>query len=120
MAFCTKCGNELTGKFCSVCGNNSEGGRTVPIIVRREKRTLGCAISFGVYVDGNKVGSLKNGSEVTCEVYEGTHRVEVKSLETTVGQDIIVQPNTNAVELVVTLKMGFLAGKAVLKEVNYK
>ncbi len=120
MAFCSKCGNELKGKFCSFCGNNCEIGRTIPLIVRREKRTMGFAISFGVYVDGVKVGSLSNGGTVTYDVCEGMHKVEVKSLEDSVVQDVFVKSDTNSIEMVITLKMGLLAGKAFLKEVNYR
>lgn len=125
--FCTECGKKVEGNFCTNCGAkvenveevNTESGN-IPIIVTRPKSMVGMAISFTVYVDGKDIGKLKNNTSLTCNVAVGEHTVIVKSLEKEVVQNVLIQDDTNSVELIVGIKMGLIAGRAVLKDVIYK
>ena len=117
--FCTNCGKEIDGKFCTNCGAKNES-KMIPLIISREKRMMGCAISFTVYVDGKNIGQLKNGGSLTCNITPGEHNVIVKSLEKEVNQNILVKEDNTSVEVITSLHMGFLAGRAVLKNVIYK
>ena len=122
--FCTNCGKEVDGNFCTSCGTKVESnvvsGKTIPLVVKRPKSMVGMAVSFTVYVDGTNIGKLKNNTELTCDVTTGEHTVIVKSIEKEVVQNILVQEDTNGVEVVVGIKMGLIAGRAVLKDVIYK
>lgn len=122
--FCTNCGKEVNTKFCTNCGtkveNNVESGKTVPLTITRPKSMVGMAVSFTVYVDGKDIGKLKNNTSLNCDVTVGDHNIIVKSLEKEVNQNILVKEDTNSVEVIVGIKMGFVAGRAVLKEVIYK
>lgn len=92
----------------------------INLTVTREKRIIGFAISFDVLVDNNKIGSLKNGSFINYNLEPGKHIISVKSLEKTVNQEIEINDEHKSVEIIVNLKMGFLAGRANIKEVIYK
>ncbi len=89
------------------------------LIVSRKKRMLGMAINFPVYLDGEKIGTLKNGSKVTAPITPGKHVVTIKSLEKKVEQGLIVKEDTKSVEIKATLKMGILAGRVVLEDIIY-
>lgn len=120
--YCTECGKKVDGKFCTNCGAKVEKevkGDTIPLTVTRVKSMVGMAISFTVYVDGKDIGKLKNNSSLNCDVSVGEHTVIVKSFEKEVIQNILVKEDTNSVEVVVGIKMGIVAGRAVLKDVIY-
>ena len=123
--FCTNCGKEVDGNFCTSCGakvesNVESSGKTVPLTITRPKSMVGMAISFTVYVDGKDIGKLKNNTSLNCNVTVGDHNIIVKSLEKEVNQNILVNDDTNSVEVIVGIKMGLVAGRAVLKDVIYK
>ena len=114
--FCTECGKELKDGVCPNC----DSGKRVPLTITRPKSMVGMAISFTVYVDGKEIGKLKNNSSLTCDVTVGEHNVIVKSLEKSVNQNLLVKEDTNSVEVICAIKMGLIAGRAVLKDVIYK
>lgn len=113
--FCTNCGSKLNGKKCPICD-----GKKIPLTVTRPKSMVGMAISFTVYVDGKDIGKLKNNTSLSCDVTVGAHTVIIKSLEKDLVQNILVKEDTNSVEMIAGVKMGFLAGRANLKDVIYK
>lgn len=41
--------------------------------VKRVSSAIGLIVSWDVYLDGKKVGKLKNGKSIECEVSPGTH-----------------------------------------------
>lgn len=120
--FCTNCGKEVNAKFCTNCGTKVEveSGKTVPLTITRPKSMVGMAISFTVYVDGKDIGKLKNNTSLNCNVTVGEHNVIVKSIEKELIQNILVKEDTNSVEVIVAIGMGFVAGRPVLKNVIYK
>lgn len=125
--FCTNCGKKVDGNFCTNCGTKVESNEEVniesgniPLTVTRPKSMVGMAISFTVYVDGKDIGKLKNNTSLNCNVSVGEHTVIIKSLEKEVIQNVLIKEDTNSVELIVGIKMGIIAGRAVLKDVIYK
>ena len=143
--YCTKCGSKIVGgNFCIVCGtkiNSNQSidevinkddkkidkneiidkeGKDITLNVIRKKKTMGFAVPFTVLVDGEKIGKLKNGMTVTCNIKPGHHKVNIESVEKNTIQEIDVDENTNSVEIVVVAKMGIVAATAKLVDVIYK
>lgn len=121
--FCPNCGKEVNkGKFCPECGSSLEISNNtgdVKLIVTRNKRVIGCAIPFSVYVDDVKIGSLGNGKSLTCEVGEGTHTVMFKCVEKNVTQEVNVTSDTKSVEVTCRARMGLAAAIAQVLDVKY-
>ena len=121
--FCPNCGKEIEkGNFCPSCGNKIEGndnGRKVSLTITRNKKIMGFAISFPIFVDGVEIGKLKNGQSLNYEVSEGIHKVLFKSVEKDLEQEITINSNTNSVEIICQLKMGLVAGVPQILDVKY-
>ena len=118
---CPTCNKLLddNAKFCGVCGTKIEANANAVLTVTRTKKVMGFAIPFTIFVDNTELGSLKNGSSLTCNVGVGKHKVIFKCVEKNVEQEIEVTPSTNAVEVVCHAKMGLLAAVAKIDKVNY-
>ena len=65
----------------TVDNNTINNNGLVPLTITREKRFMGWAIPFSVFVDGVKVGDIKNGKSLSCQVGLGSHVVLVKCVE---------------------------------------
>lgn len=139
--YCPFCGEKIVGNTSNVAGNQNvsstqvesqvntpvsntnvpvNNGGLVPLLITREKRFMGWAIPFSVFVDGVKVGDLKNGKSLSCQVSLGAHTVLIKCVEKDVTQNIIVNANHHSVEVVVRAKMGLLAAVAEITNLLYK
>lgn len=121
--FCTNCGKEVEkGNFCPNCGNKIEGNnntRKVTLTVTRNKKMMGFAVPFPIYVDNELIGKLGNGKSLTCEISEGIHTVMFKCVEKKVEQEVIANSNTNSVEVICEAKMGLAAAVAKIIDVKY-
>ena len=125
---CPKCGNVVNegASFCAVCGQSLNGtpqvtnqtGKT--ITVTREKKIMGFAIPFPVFVDGTKIGDLKNGTSLSCEVQPGKHKVVLKCVEKDTEQEVELTDQNNGVEVTCVAKMGLIAARAKITNVTYK
>ena len=100
--------------------NTINNNGLVPLTITREKRFMGWAIPFSVFVDGVKVGDIKNGKSLSCQVGLGSHVVLVKCVEKDVTQNIVVTGNHHAVEVTMRATMGLLAAVADITNVVYK
>ena len=78
------------------------------------------AFTFDYYLDGNKIGDLTNGATIECDITVGEHQLEIKAVEKTVKQGIIVKEDTNSVEVITRLKMGIIAGVPKILDIIYK
>ena len=87
--------------------------------VIREKRFVGMAIRFSVLVDGKKIGDLKNGVTLSCEVGSGKHVLKITSLEKDLVQEINVDESCNGIEVSVSLGIGILAARPRIDKVKY-
>lgn len=99
---------------------NDSNNKKIVLNVIREKKTMGFAVPFTVHVDGNVIGKLKNGCTISCNINQGKHVVNIESVEKNTIQEIIVNDNTNSVEIRVVAKMGFVAATAKIIDIIYK
>lgn len=128
--FCTNCGNKLnTGdSFCTECGTKvakekketKSSGKKVKIIVTRKKRTMGFAIPFPLYIDGEKIAQLTNGASIEKEVTTGSHLVEFVCADGNVKQEVELTDSHESVEILCTARMGLIAATVGILEVLYK
>ena len=114
--FCTECGNKLNEN--GVC-ENCTSSKDKKIIVTREKKVLGFAISFPVFVDGENIGSLGNGKSLEVNVAPGKHLVEFRCVEKTITQKVTLDKN-DSVEVTCKASMGLIAAIANITNVEYK
>ena len=116
---CPNCNSkvEKNKSFCPSCGEKL-GEYT--LIVTRTKKAMGFAIPFPIYVDGIKVGDVKNGESITYKLTEGKHMVSINSVETNLEQGIILDNEHKTVEIIFQAKMGIIAAKPKLINIIYK
>ena len=117
---CPNCKSEISndGTFCPECGTKIEVGECT-IKITRLKKVFGFAISFTGIVDGVEVGRITNGATIECKVSKGTHKVGIKSIENIVEQEVVLDDKTE-VEIEFQVGMGVVAGRPVIKAVNYR
>ena len=121
---CKNCGNalELNQKFCTNCGTqtNITEDNLGKITVTREKKILGFAIPFELYIDNTKIGNLKNDSTLNTNVPLEEHTVTIKSVESSVSQNVFLNNDKKEVEIKVIPKLGLIAAKPKITEVIFK
>lgn len=104
----------------STVSSTPSNGEMIPLIISRQKKIMGFAVSFTVFVDGVRVGVLKNGKSLSCQIGQGVHEVLIKCVEKDVKQSITVLRSNHSVEVVTYAKIGLLAAVAEIKDVIYK
>lgn len=121
---CLDCGRniDLGSKFCPYCGketllNNENNIGKITVI--REKKMLGFAIPFDVYIDNTKLGTLSNNSSLTTNVTLNRHEIKLVSTEKDVIENIELSENKKEVVLTIIPKMGLIAAKPYIKEIKY-
>ncbi|MBP5758109.1 MAG: FHA domain-containing protein [Bacteroidales bacterium] len=87
--------------------------------VIRKRRLKGCAVSFSAWVDEKKIGSLNNGTTLTCELEKGQHILKIISFEKDISQVINITDGCKGVEVNVSIGIGVLVGRPRFKEVKY-
>lgn len=87
--------------------------------VFREKKIAGMAIKFFVFVDGKKIGDLKSGVMLTCELDKGLHKLKITSFEKDISQEINISEGCNVVEVKVSIGLGFLVGRPHIDNIRY-
>ena len=123
--FCTNCGSKIdkSASFCTECGtkiNQNTEVKTVKIRVIREKRAMGFAIPFPVYIDGEKVGTLTNGAMVEVDSTLGHHNIEFVCADGNVKQEVDITKNHECVEIKFKTCMGLLAASVKITSIEYK
>ncbi len=123
--FCTNCGNKMKkdDSFCTECGtkvNQNTEVKNVKIRVIREKKAMGFAIPFPVYIDGEKVGTLSNGAMVEVDTTLGHHLVEFVCADGNIKQDVDINKNHECVEIKFRACMGLVAASVKITSVEYK
>lgn len=99
--------------------NNYSKNTTATLKVIRTKKLMGFAIKFSVLVDGKKIGDLKNGVTLTCDLDRGSHKLIITSLEKDISQDINIVDGCRVVEVKVSIGMGILAGRPHIDDIKY-
>ena len=88
------------------------------IKIKRETGFVGIIGKFPVFIDGQKVGAIKNGEEVVfsiaaneAEVRAGAAPMKTKPVTVKAGQTLLIETNfTNFSVYLVTLVIAFLFG----------
>ena len=121
---CLGCGCNIStsSKFCPNCGketvlNNKDN--VGKITIKRDKKVLAFAISFGVYIDDVKLGTLTNGSELSTEASLSIHEIKLTSTEKDVIANIELTSTKKEVVIDIVPKMGIIAAKPYIKEIKY-
>jgi len=96
---------------------NTNTRATLKVI--REKKIVGMAIKFSVLVDGKKIGDLKSGVTLTCELDKGPHKLKITSFEKDISQEINISDGCKVVEVKVSIGLGFLVGRPHIDDVKY-
>lgn len=123
--FCTNCGSkiEVGSSFCTECGtkvNQETKVKNVKIRVIREKRAMGFAIPFPVYIDGEKVGTLTNGAMVEVDTTLGHHNIEFVCADGNITQEVDIDKNHECVEIKFRTCMGLIAASVKITSIEYK
>ena len=118
---CIGCGTEYEGTLCPNCGIISQlNDRMVTLTITRKKKIMGFAMPFEVFVDNNRIGSIDNGDNLSCQIKEGVHKIIFKCADKNVEQDIEVKKEHNSVEVMCHTKMGLGAGIIKVDNVIYR
>ncbi len=48
------------------------------ISIFREHSLFGCATTFGIFLDGNKIGNINNNSHFEANISPGNHTLKIK------------------------------------------
>ena len=99
--------------------NDYPANTTATLKVIRPKKFIGILIKFSVLVDGKKIGDLKNGVTLTCDLDRGSHKLIITSLEKDISQDINIVDGCKVVEVKVSIGMGILAGRPHIDDIKY-
>ena len=103
--FCSKCGFQYNQgeKFCRQCGeglgdNNQQNTQDINngnyrLTLTRPKNFVGSLIKFKIFIDGNQVGTIKNGETVVLDVSRGNHTI---SFNKTMDQNINISGDISA------------------------
>ena len=116
---CSNCNNEVeeNKNFCPKCGNKL-GEYT--LVVTRQKKTMGFAIPFAIYVDDIKIGDLKNGSSITYNLTNGKHTVSINSVEKNMEKEFTLDEDHKCFEIVFCAQMGLIAARPNIISFQYK
>lgn len=121
---CLGCGCklEIGAKFCPHCGKETAlaSGEVGTIKIVREKKTMGFAVSFDVFIDDEKVGVLANGSELTFDVPVGSHDIRLELLNSVTNQEVKLSSEKKNAIITVIPKMGLVAARPFVKNIEYK
>lgn len=81
--------NQQNGNLNTQTFNNS----TYKLTLNRPKEFVGSLIKFKIFIDGNQVGTIKNGETVVLNVDSGNHNI---SFNKTMNQNINISRDTYA------------------------
>ena len=122
--FCTNCGKEIpdSSSFCTQCGTEvtrkPQSQKTIKVTFTRPKKIIGCAVSMKIYIDGNVVAVLKNGTSAEVDVLCGKHKVIVEMWSAISQREVEFSEEYTKMYINVGIKMGFWANKAEILSIK--
>lgn len=111
--YCSKCGNEVKKeKYCPKCGNfvNEQDGEG-SITFYREKQFYGVLVPIDVFLDGEKVCSVKADEQIKVPVTIGKHKLAFNLWSGNGIFDIEINENNPKVKVTFKLSMGLVTSK---------
>ena len=111
--------SEASSDLDETTPNDVQTNTAATLKVIRKNKLFGFAISFSVFVDGKKIGVLKNGVTLTCNLDKGTHMLMIKSLEKDIRREINISDECKGVEVYMSIGFGFLVGHPRIDGIKY-
>ena len=111
--FCNKCGSEIKedNKFCTNCGNKvKKDENDCYILFERVKQFYGCLVPIDIYLDGNKVGSVKSNKSIKIDTTCGNHKLSFNLWSGNGMYDINIAKGEN-VKVTFKLSMGLVTSE---------
>ena len=111
--FCNKCGSEIKedNKFCTNCGNKViKDENDCYILFERMKQFYGCLVPINIYLDGNRVGSVKSNKSIKIDTTYGNHKLSFNLWSGNVMYDINIAKGEN-VKVTFKLSMGLVTSE---------
>ena len=111
--FCNKCGSEIKedNKFCTNCGNKViKDGNDCYILFERMKQFYGCLVPINIYLDGNRVGSVKSNKSIKIDTSSGNHKLSFNLWSGNGMYDITIAKGEN-VKVTFKLSMGLVTSE---------
>lgn len=111
--FCNKCGSEIkeNNKFCTNCGNKViKDENDCYILFERMKQFYGCLVPINIYLDGNRVGSVKNNKSIKIDTSSGNHKLSFNLWSGNGMYDINIAKGEN-VKVTFKLSMGLVTSE---------
>lgn len=112
--YCKNCGEELkeNNKFCSKCGNKIKLDENDSYIVfERKKQFYGVLVPIDIYLDGQKVASLKSNESAKVLTTIGNHRLAFNLWSGNGQYDINITKENKNVKVIFKLSMGLITSK---------
>ena len=125
--FCTSCGKEIKegSQNCENCGkeiktreaiNKNEKkpkeNKMIKVAFHRTKKFTGCLVPMYIYIDNQKVLTLKNDQTIEIDVACGTHKVIVEMWSAVSEREVEFSEEYNKMYIDVAIKMGAITNKA--------
>ena len=111
--FCNKCGSEIKedNKFCTNCGNKViKDENDCYILFERMKQFYGCLVPINIYLDGNRVGSVKSNKSIKIDTSSGNHKLSFNLWSGNGMYDINISKGEN-VKVTFKLSMGLVTSE---------
>lgn len=111
--FCNKCGSEIKedNKFCTNCGNKViKDENDCYILFERMKQFYGCLVPIDIYLDGNRVGSVKSNKSIKIDTIYGNHKLSFNLWSGNGMYDINIAKGEN-VKVTFKLSMGLVTSE---------
>lgn len=111
--FCNKCGSEMKedNKFCANCGNKViKDENDCYILFERMKQFYGCLVPIDIYLDGNRVGSVKSNKLIKIDTTYGNHKLSFNLWSGNGMYDINIAKGEN-VKVTFKLSMGLVTSE---------
>jgi hypothetical protein len=74
--FCPKCGAEQGKNQLADLSKSTEFIPTIEVL--RESSMIGCLFSYDTFIDGVKIGTIKNGEKKQFQITPGLHEIYLK------------------------------------------
>ena len=116
---CKNCNKEVdeNKNFCPTCGTKL-GDYT--LVVTRRKKAMGFLIPFPIYVDGQKIGDVKNGETISYNLKKGKHTVSINSVEKNMEKEFTLDDEHKCFEIIFSAQMGLVAARPNIHSFQYK
>lgn len=124
--FCTNCGYQLQNinNFCPECGNKikintpeiteNKNTGTAKIIINRAKNFVGSRVKISISIDDNKIGTIKNGTNLEADINFGQHVITLSYWSACNSYLINITPETPIVKFDIYIQMGIISNTICL------